>query len=60
MKLCQFSENLVFAALFLLVEGSVTEPRIHLLVGGPKSGKVVKAIKYFPFADLWGSVHPSI
>ena len=52
-KLCQFSANLVLAALFLLVEDSVIEPRIHLLVGGGRSGKVVKAMKCFPFADFY-------
>ena len=47
LKLCQFSAN------FLLVEGSVSEPRIHLLVGEPRSGSVVKAMKYSPFADFF-------
>jgi hypothetical protein len=51
---------LVFAALFLLVVGSVIEPRIHLLVGCPMSGKGVKAIKCFPLALVWQDVYSEL
>ena len=51
-KLCQFSEYLVLAALFLLVEGAMTRPRIHLPTG-TSSSRSEKAMKYWPFADFW-------
>ena len=43
-KLCQFSEYLDLAALFLLVDGAMIRPRIHLSVGS-SSSRSEKAMK---------------
>ena len=50
-KVCQLSDYFVFAALFLLVVGAMTRPRIHLPTG-TSSSISVKAMKYWPLADF--------